>query len=564
MVFSSGFAYVIPLYSVAITQLNTVSAGQGFFLGSRQQHLSAGGLLAGRGDLLRDLEQILGQEHRLATEQRVERLETAIEPIFSSMPTDVRGRLDSAGVRYLLHRHFVQRHGWIVKGLDTGGNSWNSSSPAAVFAGHADNHRNVFEATLAKEGFSLHQTAVFAATLEVLVHEENEARLRAAYRVLGFEDTTTELQDEEVDLVIRAFMLMFVQATNLTGVTAIEYARMSDEAVEMYPTWPDTERFAYNVRRVVGESVAEDKRRTWSTMLKVVEAIGERYGRWQDKECRDLKNLLVEMEDHGTGRVRLDKFYGSALTNQSWQFLESVPYLRQLGALDETDSQQLKIIIPNYINSPANCVASAGFYDVCCIDECEALMAKVELEIKAPDASPAQILGLVASLPSATIYAPRKISASSVDRLEEIASRHNGRVPLHGRLFAQWMHHAYPRECSFPHMSGTTRRLTQEDWIEQSSEPLVASAEEIKQLIAEASEAGRNSGEEVPSMPWSPEEELFVCRPDLPDKKVDQGTFTSRAFLCISGLVIAFVSSCRNGKHKAGIFLDNSPKNYFV
>ena len=39
-------------------------------------------------------------------------------------------------------------------------------------------------------------------------------------------------------------------------------------------------------------------------------------------------------------------------------------------------------------------------------------MATVELEIKAPDASPAQILGMVASLPSATMDAPRKIRAS--------------------------------------------------------------------------------------------------------------------------------------------------------
>merc|ERR1719203_373755 len=41
-------------------------------------------------------------------------------------------------------------------------------------------------------------------------------------------------------------------------------------------------------------------------------------------------------------------------------------------------------------------------------------------------------------------------------RLDEVAAHHGGRVPLHGRLFAQWMHYAYPRECRYPHVSGAT------------------------------------------------------------------------------------------------------------
>ena len=39
-------------------------------------------------------------------------------------------------------------------------------------------------------------------------------------------------------------------------------------------------------------------------------------------------------------------------------------------------------------------------------------------------------------------------------RLDEIASLHAGPVPLHSRLFRQWMHHAYPRECPYPHEAG--------------------------------------------------------------------------------------------------------------
>ena len=41
------------------------------------------------------------------------------------------------------------------------------------------------------------------------------------------------------------------------------------------------------------------------------------------------------------------------------------------------------------------------------------------------------------------------------------------RIPLHARLFAQWLHHAYPRECSFPHASGISNPLSQDEFIEQ-------------------------------------------------------------------------------------------------
>ena len=35
-------------------------------------------------------------------------------------------------------------------------------------------------------------------------------------------------------------------------------------------------------------------------------------------------------------------------------------YLRQLGALDESDAETLRVIVPNYILGPSNCVASSG------------------------------------------------------------------------------------------------------------------------------------------------------------------------------------------------------------
>merc|ERR1719480_457031 len=41
-------------------------------------------------------------------------------------------------------------------------------------------------------------------------------------------------------------------------------------------------------------------------------------------------------------------------------------------------------------------------------------------------------------------------------QLWRIAEVHRGEVPLHGRLFSQWLHYTFPRECPLPHKQGTT------------------------------------------------------------------------------------------------------------
>merc|ERR1711957_460218 len=95
----------------------------------------------------------------------------------------------------------------------------------------------------------------------------------------------------------------------------------------------------------------------------------------------------VKMETPGSGRVPLDRFYAGGVDDASWQFLESVPYLEQLGALDNADPQHMSVIISNYVNSPTNCVASSKFYSVCCVDECDSLLSTLEGRIAAPEAS---------------------------------------------------------------------------------------------------------------------------------------------------------------------------------
>merc|ERR1719197_2419944 len=94
-----------------------------------------------------------------------------------------------------------------------------------------------------------------------------------------------------------------------------------------------------------------------------------------------------------------------------------------------------------------------------------------------PSAKPGQIADVVAGLPSDTVDAPRLVKATQLQRLEEIAAQHGGSVPLHGRLFAQWMHHMYPRECPFPHLSETTTPISPDEWIKKAGSSEATDAE---------------------------------------------------------------------------------------
>ena len=43
-----------------------------------------------------------------------------------------------------------------------------------------------------------------------------------------------------------------------------------------------------------------------------------------------------------------------------------------------------------------------------------------------------------------------------VSQLQSIAKEHGGQVPIHGRLFAQWLHYVFPRESRL--QEGWSRR----------------------------------------------------------------------------------------------------------
>jgi hypothetical protein len=555
-------------------------ANANVFLG-RLPHQNATAALSAESEqaLLAELEVAFGSGHRHATEKRLKRLEQMISPMFAAVSKNENGKLGSAAAGYVLHRVFVQRHGWFIRALEPAGNAlaaWNSSNPASILEERVPKHvQSLFEQRLGDHGLGLKELAILAGTLEHLVHTEALERLKVAYvaKSLSQEDVLSEDEATGVlDMYMSLYILGFLH-TDLATMSASKAQQLHANILELYPTWPETQQFLREVHR----SVAPKRDYLYFNEIEnVIAEIGERYGRFQDIECRQFKDWLVAVEDPsvgGAGRVRISDFYGQALNNGKWQFSESIDYLRQLGALDESDPTNPRVIIPNYISGPSNCVASSAYYSVCCLDECEGILGRLEQLVAAPEASVSTILSLVPMISSATMPSNRTLSAWLHHRLQEIATHHGGLVPLHGRLFAQWLHYAYPRECTFPHVAGTIDPQRPEDLIiagHATESDISANETVMKQVVAEAAPVkhrvpGAEALAHEESAMWSMHEELVVWRPaDRHAGWFSTQNSSGRAFAMLGAVISLSVALVRSLEPALRNAQKGSSEKYYV
>merc|ERR1740139_637483 len=283
---------------------------------------------------------------------------------------------------------------------------------------------------------------------------------------------------------------------------------------QIFPGWGETQQFVREIRGEVGRTNTGGKF-SFSAMTTVVEEVGERFRHFQDAECGAMKTKLVAMGDGGIGRVPLSDFYKTSIDGDTFEFQESEGYLRELGALDDTDPLHPSVIIPNYIQSATNCIASESLYSVCCLNECEQLMSHLEKEIDAPEAEASRIAAIVSSLPSSSVEAPRSLSSTLLGKLDEAAATHGGTVQLHGRLFGQWMHHAFPRECPYPHVTGATNPQTPDEWMADGAKSY-ASTKEMRRYADKAPKEGTEENKAPTELHWIHMEELLVPFPVKP------------------------------------------------
>lgn len=255
----------------------------------------------------------------------------------------------------------------------------------------------------------------------------------------------------------------------------------------------------------------------------IVRELVDTFGTFHGKQCQGLKQTLQGIESKGSsGCVQLPDFYNKGLkADTNWLFVESPDYLRQIGVLDETDAKNPRVLSANYINSPGNCISPTGYYMVCCHNECDDILSKLENHLGSPSATPVDIMIALRATSSFSLPSLRagRLAPALWRRLLEVAEHHGGRVPIHGRLFAQWLHHVYPHECPYPHVSGRKKVQWIEDFEEETGKVSQLTDEEMTSIIRNASkklppQASKTLSADAGSCaPWQNEEELFAPLP---------------------------------------------------
>merc|ERR1719401_3284421 len=167
--------------------------------------------------LLAEVEGVFGMG---SATTRLKQLEAALIPMFAALPKNQHGYLGHATVRYALHRLFVQRHGWFIKGLHEAGDHRGSTSKIGLLQEQIPAYvQDLFEERLGGRGFGLHEVAVLAATIEHLVHKEAVAKVGEVFHVHNLSQTSVITTESEVDDVLDTYMTVYIRGDDLSQLT---------------------------------------------------------------------------------------------------------------------------------------------------------------------------------------------------------------------------------------------------------------------------------------------------------------------------------------------------------
>lgn len=457
-----------------------------------------------------------------AAAQRLANVEASLWPTFQALPKNEMGRLAPKAVRYAVHNYFAKKHGWLIQGLHPNTMQADVSelhevsilqdkAPALVEA--------LLEARRSNHGLSLSDLVVMVASLEGLIFDESVALLHSAYTLNG-ESPAAMIEEEQLDNVLTSYLIIFGSGSIAPGGTidmeTHKALRLMAEQDALTPLMLDFEHDAVRNYRYAHRDERNpfvQTKYSFQTASAIVENLAHGYGQWQNIECGQMKQELMSLDPSGQGSIPLSKFYGEK-DDGDYLFAESEDYLRSIGALDESRPKTPKVRIANYLHGPSNCIVTSSYYSVCCLSECEALMNELEGKVQAPTASPKLLLDLASNLSSATVDGPRQLSSSLASKLAIIAERNAGAVPLHGRLFAQWMHMAFPNECPFPHSIKDTKALMTSHW---SGRAAIASDKERQQHVEAQSTSASSFFRSVEATePFWTEEEVLPLLENQP------------------------------------------------
>jgi len=455
-----------------------------------------------------------------ADQKDIAAIRAVVKPMWHTMPK-TNDRIDRRSLRYVVHRYFMQTSSLMVRGFEpsrsVNDSHWGAADilsqmvPAYVESVLESKHNT-------QKGFTMQDVVDMVITLDQLIFDSESSLLEGVYEN-QHKAHERALSHQGVKQVVEEYLIKWMvdadpedQAVLLANRTLTEeilphYKELMLFGEGRIKAWDFERRHRSNGR---GNDVFAT-RYSFEDVHQVVGGITRSFQSYWQSECDTMKDTLVGMDKHSTGRVPLSKFYGTGL-DLDWRFGESEAYLRELGALDESSSWMgPQVIIPNYIQATSNCIISRPHYLVCCVNECESLLGELESAIKAPTALPSAILDFVRTMTSQTTLdhdEPPHLDKNMVSQLEQVAKNHGGMVPLHGRLFAQWLHFVFPRECPFPHKMGAVTAATPTEY----GDNYIATTEDMQKHASTATDVPLHVDKaELQWMSqWSPDEELVM------------------------------------------------------
>jgi len=367
-------------------------------------------------DLQATLSTLLQDTSASAT-RRLQVIEASTWQTFQALPKNNVGRLAPPAVRYLVHGYFAKEHGWLIKGLEPHGMQLNitemhdvnvlkDKAPLLV--------EGLLEARQADRGLSFNDIVTMVAVLEQMMFDDSMALLEAAYRLNGL-SVQDEIDTALLHKVMQSYLVLFGQGSTADLYDVERHKKILESRKTEVQEFEHDTVLNYQFERRHTTNAFKPSLYSFKVAAEIMEVLAQNYGKWQNSECRDMKDHLTDLDPDGFGEVPLSRFYAQK-PGSTYHFSESADYLRSTGALDETSPGNPKVYIANYIAGPSNCIATSSYYSVCCLSECAGILAELEHHIAAPLASPEKLLALI-HLVSDTV-----LSHGLIEKLHAIAT----------------------------------------------------------------------------------------------------------------------------------------------
>jgi len=391
-----------------------------------------------------------GTPEGVDAQNHTDAIKRVLTPMWDTLPKNQWGKVEWRMLRYAAHRYFMQQYQIMVVGLEPMQHANESSLGSAdVMSGKGASILDaVLKGKVSGQGFSLDDITLLLATLERAIYDTDAIRLEEAYGERQI-DPHERLNASQLEPVISMYMAIWTHQ--------IDGRPLHPEWFTSDATWiiKKLEFDASRSPRAGLGRVAMHRSFAFEDVHRALSDLTRSAASFWEADCRRMKSILGRADKARTGRVSLSDFYGKKSDGVS-NFAESEEYLRALGALDETSTMRGKqVLISNYLQAPCNCHVATAHYMVCCKSECEDMLNEIQDAVGAPAASVEAILRLVQGMTDFDDEPPA-LGGPLVGQLQRIARMHSGQVPLHGRLFALWLHYVFPRECPHPRKVGST------------------------------------------------------------------------------------------------------------